>query len=293
MEFASYHRPKTIEALYTALRQETADVVFLSGCTDVLVQDRATGEYAGKAAVDLTAIEALKEIKEEPDAICIGAEITHAQIAQCSMLWNYAGPLCAACSQVGAVQLRNRATIGGNIGNASPAGDTLGPLAALDATVGLDCLGQVRWLPVTEIIEKPGKLCLREKEFIRAIRIPKMSQEMQWRFQKVGRRQALAISRLTLTLILSLKPEGTIGSCRAAVGAVFPRPMRFSDWEQQFCGRRLNATTAHEMALTLASRIPEIAGIRPSTRYKQPVTQLLCERLLKEILVDAGVEVGD
>jgi len=292
MEFVSYHRPKTIEALYAALREETADAVFLSGCTDVLVQDRATGKFAGKAAFDLTAIEELKKITEEPDAILLGAELTHGQAAECSLLRNYAGPLCAACSQVGAAQLRNRATIGGNIGNASPAGDALGPLAALDAAVGLDCLGARRWLPVTELIERPGKLCLKEKEFIREIRIPKMPEGMQWRFRKVGRRQALAISRLTLTVLLTLEPDRTIGACRAAVGAVFPRPMRFPDWERQSCGQRLDAAAAHEMAAALARRIPEIAGVRPSTRYKQPVTQLLCERLLMEMLADAEARVG-
>ncbi len=293
MEFVSYHRPKTFEELYMALRQEKADAVFLSGCTDVLVQDREKGTFSGKAAFDLTAIEALKEIREEPDAVCIGAELTHAQIAQCDLLRNYAGPLCEACSQVGAVQLRNRATIGGNIGNASPAGDTLGPLTALGATVELDCLGALRQLPITEVIEKPGRLCLQEKEFIRTIRIPKLSKEMRWRFRKVGRRQALAISRLTLTMILSLESGGTVETCRAAVGAVFPRPMRFSDWEQAFCGRVLNAATIHEMASKLACRIPEIAGVRPSTRYKQPVVQLLCERLLTEMLADAKAEAGE
>ena len=290
MEFASYHRPRTLEALYTALRQETADAVFLSGCTDVLVQDRASGAFAGKAAFDLTAIEELKTVAEEPDAVCLGAELTHGQIAECALLRDCVPPLCAACSQIGAVQLRNRATIGGNIGNASPAGDTLGPLAALDASVGLDCLGTRRWLPVTELIERPGKLCLKDREFIREIRIPKMPEGMQWRFRKVGRRQALAISRLTLTMLLKLEPDRTIGVCRAAVGAVFPRPMRFPDWERQFCGRELDAAAAHEMAAALASRIPEIAGIRPSTRYKQPVTQLLCERFLKEMLADAASE---
>lgn len=292
MDFVSYHRPKTIEALYEALRGEPAEAVFLSGCTDVLVQDRAGEKFAGKAAFDLTAIKELKQITEEPNAVRIGAELTHGEVAECHILQDYAPPLCAACSQVGAAQLRNRATIGGNIGNASPAGDSLGPLAALDATVELDCLGARRWLPVTEMIERPGKLCLREKEFIREIRIPKMSEGMQWCFRKVGRRQALAISRLTLTVLLALEPDRTIGACRAAVGAVFPRPMRFPEWERQYCGQKLDAATAHEMASALARRIPEIAGIRSSTRYKQPVTQLLCERFLMEMLADVEARVG-
>lgn len=292
MEFVSYHRPKTIAALYEALRQEPAEAVFLSGCTDVLVQDRASEKFAGKAAFDLTAIHELKQITEEPNVVRIGAELTHGAIAECNILQRYAPPLCAACSQVGAAQLRNRATISGNIGNASPAGDSLGPLVALDATVELDYLGTRRWLPVTELIERPGKLCLQEREFIREIKIPKMPEGMQWRFRKVGRRQALAISRLTLTVLLTLESDGTIGAYRAAVGAVFPRPMRFPEWERQYRGQKLEAATAHEMAVALAQQIPEISGVRSSTRYKQPVTQLLCERFLMEMLADAEAEIG-
>lgn len=286
MEFAAYYRPGTLEELYAALRSEPADAVFLAGGTDILVQDRAGGKYAGKAAFDLTALDALRQLHESADAVALGACVTHGQAAESPLLLKYAPPLCAACGQVGAVQLRNRATIGGNIANASPAGDTLGPLAALDAAVGTDRLGERRWIPVTALIQRPGQLCLREKEFIREIRIPKLPAHWQWRFRKVGRRQALAVSRLTLTLLLKLEDGGKIASYRAAVGAVFPRPMRFPDWERLFLGRTLDGAAAREMARTLADKLPEISGVRPSTRYKQPVTRLLCEELLQEMLAE-------
>lgn len=286
MEFAAYYRPTTLEELYAALRNEPADALFLAGGTDVLVQNRAGGNCAGRAVFDLTALDALRQLHETADTITLGACVTHGQAAESALLRQYAPPLCAGCRQVGAVQLRNRATIGGNIANASPAGDTLGPLAALDASVAVDHLGERRCIPVTELIERPGQLRLGEREFIREIRIPKLPSGWQWRFRKVGRRQALAISRLTLTLLLKLEGGGVIASYRAAVGAVFPQPMRFPDWERQFLGQQLSGAVAQEMARTLADKIPEIAGVRPSTRYKQPVAQLLCSRLLQEMLAE-------
>lgn len=283
MNFSSYHRPNSLEELYGLLEQEDGDVLFLSGGTDILVQDRASGKYEGRAVYDLTAVQELKAIRESGGSLYIGGEATHSDVADSPLVRQFAGPLARACSEVGAVQLRNRATIGGNIANASPAGDTLGPLAALDAVICGDRLGEVRWIPVTELIEKPGKLCLDHKEFIREIKIPKLREDIQWCFRKIGRRNAMAISRLTLTVLLRLTEEGTVSDYRAAVGAVFPRPMRFLEMEQQFLGRKLTEDTCREMAELLSLKIPEIAGMRASTRYKQPVTRLLCERLLREM----------
>lgn len=283
MNFSSYHRPDSLDALYERLEQESGRVLFLSGGTDVLVQDRESGRYAGRAVYDLTAIPALKTIRESGGDLYIGGEATHGDVADSTLVQRSAGPLACACSEVGAVQLRNRATISGNIANASPAGDSLGPLAALDAVICGDCLGRLRWIPITELIEKPGRLCLAEKEFIREIKIPKLREDSRWRFRKVGRRNALAISRLTLTVILRLTAEETITDYRAAVGAAFPRPMRFAEAERPFVGRKLTESTCREMAELLAGQIPRVAGVRASTRYKQPVTRLLCERLLREM----------
>lgn len=283
MNFSSYHRPGSLQELYELLKQEDGKVLFLSGGTDILVQDRENGKYAGRAVYDLTAIQKLKTIQESGGNLYIGGEATHGAIAVSPLVRQFAGPLARACSEVGAVQLRNRATIGGNIANASPAGDSLGPLVALDAVVCGDCMGKLRWIPVTELIEKPGKLCLEEKEYIREIRIPKLREDTLWRFRKIGRRNAMAISRLTLTVLLRLTEEGTIADYRVAVGAVFPRPMRFSEMERQFLGHKLTEDICREMAELLSRQIPEIAGVRASTRYKQPVTRLLCERLLNEM----------
>ena len=283
MNFASYFRPSSLAELYRLLERENGVPLFLAGGTDILVQERTQGKYSGRAAYDLTAPPELKNIRQAENMLVIGSCVTHGAAAASPLVQQFAGPLAAACGSVGAVQLRNRATLGGNIANASPAGDSLGPLAALEASVCLDFLGTLRLVPITDLIQCPGRLCLRKKEFIREIRIPQLTSDTRWRFRKIGRREALAISRLTLTLLLRLREDGIITEYRAAIGAVFPRPMRFPNMEHEFVGKPLTRERCCEMADVLAEKIPEIAGVRESTKYKYPVTKLIAQRLLVEM----------
>lgn len=283
MNIASYCRPADLQVLYDALAGERAPVLWLAGGTDVLVQGRGGSHFADRAAYDLTAVSALQKIEELPDALLIGSGVTHAQIAVSPLVKRHAAILGQASAQVGACQLRNRATIGGNIANASPAGDTLGPLAALDAEVILDRLGVCRRVPVTELITGPGKTVMRDREFIRAIRVPKLDARASSRFFKVGRRNALAISRLTISLAILWEQDGTVSDFRAAVGAAFPRPMRFSDLEAMARGQKLTDEQILRIAERLSGKIPEIAGRRSSTDYKQPVCRMACVRLLREM----------
>ena len=185
MNFCSYHRPTSLTELYLLLERERNTPLFLSGGTDILVQDRANGKYVGRAVYDLTALPELKEIRRNDDTLLIGGEVTHSAVANSPLVCQLAGPLAAACGMVGAVQLRNRATLGGNIANASPAGDSLGPLAALDAVICTDYLGSMRQIPITELIEAPGILRLDQREFIRRMHsggFEKSAAERLWLF---------------------------------------------------------------------------------------------------------------
>nr|WP_326213096.1 FAD binding domain-containing protein [uncultured Oscillibacter sp.] len=283
MNVVSYHRPQGLDALYTGLEAENAPILWMAGGTDVLVQARKPGRFDDRAVFDLTALPSLQAIEEREDALVIGSGATHGQIADSPLVRRFAPPLAQACAQVGAQQLRNRATLGGNIANASPAGDTLAPLAALNASVELDRLGRRRRVPLTGLILAPGRTALEEREFIRALWIPKLPEGARSGFLKIGRRRALAISRLTLAAVLVLGAEEKIRELRLSVGAVFPRPMRFAELEEGARGLSAEDGCLEEIARALSEKIPEIAGRRTSTAYKQPVCRLACLRLLKEL----------
>lgn len=283
MKIQAYYRPTTAALLYAALEEETAPVQWLAGATDVLVQARGNNRFADKAFFDLSAMEELKSIKEEEDFLVIGSGITFSRLAEDPLVKCHAPLLAQAAAQVGAVQLRNRATIGGNVANASPAGDSLGPLAVLDAVLCLDALGLKRKIPFLDFILSPGKTILGEKEFIRAFYIPKLSLSAHSKFYKVGRRNAMAISRLTISLVGTKDAADCVSDMRIAVGAVFPRPMRFLDVESIALGSRLSDSVISQIANAMAVKIPQIAGRRSSTVYKQPVCEMALNRLLGEM----------
>lgn len=283
MNVASYKRPADEAELYRTLDAEALPVLFVAGATDVLVQARTGDGFAGRAAVDLTALPALREIREEGESLIVGATATFTQIAQSALVRAHAPLLAAAAEQIGAEQLRNRATIGGNVANASPAGDTLGPLAALGAAAVLDRLGERRELRFLDLIQGPGRTALADKEFIRAFRIPKMPSDTLWRFYKVGRRSAMSISRLTLSMVLELSGDEVVRKLSVGIGAAFQKPMRFAELEASAVGRTLDSAEIGRLAGAFSDTLPQIAGRRASTRYKQPVCRLAIARLLNEM----------
>ena len=283
MQVKTYCRPAAETELYMALSGETAPVLFVAGATDILVQARNGEPFAGCAAYDLTLLPALREIREDGDAIVIGSTATHAEIAASPLVRAYAPMLAAAVSEIGAVQLRNRATIGGNVVNASPAGDTLGPLSAMNAVVLLDYMGERRELPFLDFILGSGKTALKEKEFLRGVRIPKLPPDAQWRFEKVGRRNAMAISRLTVSMIAVFSDKNTLKELRVGIGAAFQKPMRFLELEQSAVGQPLLDENIEAIARAFSETLPQIAGRRASTDYKQPVCRMICARLLREM----------
>lgn len=279
MNFGSFYRPETVEEAIR-LYQQAGEAVYVAGATDVLVANREDARYQGKAVIDLTRVKELCYIKEESDCLRIGAMCTHAQIAADPLINRYAGALAKACGEVGSPQIRNRGTLGGNLANASPAADSFGPLVMLRAQVVLQGAGAARSLPVTELITGPGRSALRDGELIREIVVEKLDASYRQAFYKLGRRQALAISRLTVSAAGQLTADGQIAGLRVALGAAFPRPMMFEDVNSIAEGKQPSAELFHQVAVRLAEKLPEIAGVRASTRYKQPVSQALVQRLL-------------
>lgn len=286
MQVKSYLRPSTEAEIYHALEWESAPVLFVAGATDILVQARNGEPFRDRAAIDLTALPTLREIREDEDCIRIGTTATHAEVAASPIVRAHAPVLSAAAAEIGAVQLRNRATIGGNIVNASPAGDTLSPLAVLNTSVLLDRLGEMRELPFLDVITGSGKTALREKEFLRAIIIPKLPNVYRWRFTKVGRRNAMSISRLTISILASFAGKRILNDLRVGIGAAFQKPMRFFELEQEVLGRPLTDETIEEVVSAFSETLPQIAGRRASTDYKQPVCRMILARLLREMRDD-------
>lgn len=283
MHFQGLLRPKTAQDA-VALHLKYGDrAIYVAGATDILVAAREKESLTERVLIDLSGIDNLRYIQQGKEHIRVGALCTHAELASSEMILRCAGVLAKGCLSVGSPQIRNLGTIGGNIGNASPAADSFGPLAMLGATVTLLGGSGERTLPLDQVILGPYRTALAKEELITEISFDNLEDYRQ-DFYKLGRRESLAISRLTVSAAVRVDEDGRIGDLRIALGAAFPKPLLFEDVDGLAIGRVPSAEVACEVAAALSDKLPEIAGIRASTRYKQPVSKNLAQRLLENLL---------
>lgn len=280
MSFGGFYQPHSAADAMQYAAQNPDTSFYLSGGTDVLVIAREKPRYDGKTAIDLSGLQELRAITEEAHHLLLGGGCTHAQLAESPLTARYARVLQEACGTVGSPQIRNRGTLAGNLGNASPAADTLGPLSLLNAQVILRSVHGVRTLPVDQFVTGPYRTARQPEELIAAVRVEKLDGEWRQEFEKLGRREALAISRLTVSAAGRRNGDGTLAELRLSLGSAFPHPMRFADVEALAEGRVPSEALFEEIAEALSQKLPQIAGIRASTQYKQPVSRNLTKRLL-------------
>lgn len=280
MPFRDFFRPMSVEQ--AIMLHQTENGVYMAGGTDVLVDCRTKRHFDGKSVIDLTALPGLSDITEAENRVSIGALCTHAQIAASELVHSCAPNLAKACGVVGSPQIRHRGTIGGNLGNASPAADSFGPLALYGAEIFLRGRDGARTIPVEEFITGPYRNGLRDGEIITGVQLEKL-EGFRHAFYKLGRREALAISRLTVSVAGKLAADGTIADLRISYGSAFPHPFLITEGREIAAGRRPDRALLREAARAAAAKLPEIAGIRASTLYKQPVSEKLTERLLCRI----------
>jgi len=284
MEFQSYKKVHSVEECVSTLKEIEGGVVLLAGGTDVLVKAREGHRYADKTVVDIYGIPELCGISETETELIIGADTTHAQIADSPLVRWKAGVLADACRTVGSPQIRNHATIGGNIANASPAADSLAALSVLEAEVEINRLGEIVRMPISDVIEKPYRTTLNDRDLITRIIVKKIPHGSQCNFYKIGRRNALSISRMTIATLLNTDETGKVTAFHMTMGATFPKPMLFSDVDEMLIGKIPTEADVDTVAEALSNKIPQIAGIRPSTVYKQPVCRKMVKRILTQML---------
>lgn len=286
MKYKAYYRPDTLSDAERLLAELNGPVLLLAGGTDVMVYAREDDRYAEHSVVDIYHLPELRGITEEGDTIRIGAGTTHTEIETSALIQSHANVLAMACRTVGSRQIRDHATIAGNICNASPAADSLGALAVLGAVLEVRRNGETVLIPLSEVIEKPYRTALSERDLVLAVRIRKLPADEVTHFWKLGRRKALAISRMTIATILHRDENGVVDDFNITVGATFPRPMTFQDVNALLLGKKPDAASVKAVAKALSDKIPEIAGIRKSTTFKQPVCRNMTERILSELLLE-------
>jgi CO/xanthine dehydrogenase FAD-binding subunit len=279
---AGFYKPtKLAEAL--EFLQNNHEVKILAGGTDLLVAGRQ-GQMKENHLMDITSLKELKGIKEDETNLYIGALLTHSEIADNPLVKKHASLLAEAVLVIGSPQIRNRGTIGGNIVNASPAADSIPALVALQARVTLLKAEGERVVPIQEFLEGAYKTQIAPQELLINVIIPKTPAKSRSKFVKVGRRNSLAISRVSMAGIAEQEEDGTIKFVRLVPGAVFSVPRVIEEVEQMLVGLKPSLKIIKEVARLVSEKVVEITGIRWSTPYKKPVCANLSQLVLQEIL---------
>ncbi len=210
----------------------------------------------------------------------IGALTTWTQLRHAPVISARLPALAEAAATIGAAQIQNRGTIGGNICNASPAGDSLPVLLAVDAAFDLGSVEGVRTVPAREFWTGYRQTALRADELLVRVRFP-VERARRTRFRKVGTRAAQAISKVVLALSYR-DDEGTWRDVRLALGSVAPTTIRAHQTEALLEGTRPGASVADAAAAALAAEIAPIDDVRSTADYRRSVSARVLHRLLRE-----------
>jgi len=294
----TYYTPRSVDELLALLRQHAGEARIIAGGTDLLVDIRAAHMPPQKALIDITAVHELCEIVDEGDSVLIGAGVTHNQIVRSQLLASRATCLVESCGVVGGPQVRNVATLGGNVAHALPAGDGTTSLVALNAEAEIVKDGQRQWRPIAELYLGPGKSLLDStRDVLLRFRVPLHTADSATAFSRIMRPQGVALPILGCAVWVELDADRTImQASRVCLAPVAPTPIRAEAVEAA-----LNGQPAHETSIERAivaardSLKPRTSKYRATADYRQEMIEVLLRRTLNRAIerVRTGVSVPE
>jgi CO/xanthine dehydrogenase FAD-binding subunit len=275
----TFYRPGSVREAVRLLQDGKNRARVVAGGTDLVVE----GDRSIRCLIDITHA-GLSYIRRQGKACVIGATTTMATIENSTTIRALAGGVLArAAATCGSVQIRNMATLGGNLAHGSPAADTATPLLALDAEVVLAGARGRRKIPLTEFYSGRGKT----KALIVEIAIPALPRGGRWSFQKLGR-TASDISLVNAAAGLQLDSKGRVKWVRIAVGAVAPTPMRAVTAEKLLLGREVDESALAAVCGEVAREARPISDVRASAEYRRETVRVLVRRALEECAAGRG-----
>lgn len=279
-----YHRPKTLtEAL--ALRAQPGLTV-LAGGTDIYPLKTYRAAWFEKQASDMLDISGVSEltgIDHGPQGTRIGALETWSALIAAELPPAFAA-LKTAARQVGGVQIQNRATLGGNLCNASPAADAVPPLLALGCEVELASLRGRRRLPLSQFVLGNRETALAADELLVALAIPPQPLDSRSIFLKLGARAYLVISIASVAANIALDGQGHITSAAIAIGACSAAPLRLTGLERKLIGKAPGAALADAVTPRDLAALTPIDDVRASAAYRRDAALVLVRRALAALV---------
>ncbi len=265
------------------------DVKLLAGGTDLVI-DLKIGRFKPKNILDISDLRELSYIKDEGDKIRIGALTKLQDIAESPVVKAKLPALAEAVKWMASWQVRNFATIGGNLCNASPAADSAPPLLVYEAKVKLVSLNGEREVPLKEFFLGPRKTVMEKGEMLKEIIVP-YQEGLGQAYIKLGRRTAFTLSIVSVATAVKVE-NGKFSDVRIALNAVAPKPVRAVKAEEFLKGKDVSLQNIEEAAKLVLEDISPISDVRASAEYRKDMSVVLTRDALVQSLKSIGIDVG-
>ncbi|KAB3531651.1 FAD-binding protein [Alkaliphilus pronyensis] len=268
MEINEVFKPSKVEEAIKLLDhyQETSKII--AGGTDLIISLRE-GKESASVIIDISSIKELKEITKREDWIEIGAGVTFTKVVNATMLQEKYKGLIDAAASVGSPQIRNAATVGGNICNASPAADFIPPLLALEAVLVIAGSNGIREIKLNDFITDKGKVALSKNELLVKVKFKELKRNQGLGFNKLGLRKALAISRICTSVYLEISEDSKCRDMRIANGSLGRHGLREKVVENYFKGKPLTSETIEIGSQLLEEEVNNRLQGRSSAEFKR------------------------
>ncbi|NHZ70593.1 MAG: hypothetical protein GWP18_03015 [Proteobacteria bacterium] len=275
-----FERPATTEEALALLDRYGANARIVAGATDLLLElQRKVREV--EVLIDLSAIGGLDGVDLSAGTVTIGPLTTHRQVVQSDIVRQYGLPLAQASLEVGSAQLRNRATVVGNLVTASPANDTISALLALDASIELTTIDGVRVVPLSDFYVGVRKTVMTPNELVTAVRFPALTPGETGIFAKVGLRSAQAISVVHAAIVIGLE-GGVVTTARIALGSVAPTVV-LVDAATSLEGNTFTEESIERCASLASHEVSPITDGRATAAYRSHIVRVVVARMLHTI----------
>lgn len=276
-----YLQPESLAQALALCQRYAGQARLIAGGTDVLVELQR-GVKPTRRLIDLSALSELKYIRRSGKYLTLGALTTHNDVVASSECTRHALPLAQACWEVGAPQIRNRATIAGNLVTASPANDTITPLLALQAEIELLSQRGARVVPLNEFYTGLRRTIIQPDELVHKIRIPVLAANQRGIFLKLGLRQAQAIAVINVAIVLTME-EARVKAASITLGCLAPMVIHASHVEAYLHGQTLTPEVCMQAGQLANQDATPIDDIRGSAQYRRATLAALVTHGLQRI----------
>ena len=275
---------KNLKDALSVLHDRSDRIKLIAGGTDAIIQLRESSLQT-EQFLDISSLHELRYIRRERSVIRIGALSTYSDIIESPVLNGSCRMLVEAGRKIGSLQIQNRATIGGNLGNASPAGDTIPPLYALDASVEVQSHDHVRLVPIEKFFLGYRRIDLEPDEIITEISFEAVEKPYDGTFLKLGLREGHFISLVCLAIRAKWTPEGDrFSDVSVALGAVAPVVIRARKCEEYLKNRTLADDTILSAGKIASEESSPISDLRASADYRRAVIPSLLYKAVHNLI---------